>query len=91
MIYCMSDIHGDERRFCRMLRQILEGNVNGVIKALEELVVRGRELTQFVSDFTWYLRNLLLVKTSEDPGEAIDVSSENLKAMEEEEGEGDDL
>lgn len=22
MIYCMSDIHGDERRFCRMLRQI---------------------------------------------------------------------
>ena len=74
----------DTEVFSRMLRQILEGNVNGVIKALEELVVRGRELTQFVSDFTWYLRNLLLVKTSEDPGEAIDVSSENLKAMEEE-------
>ncbi|MGI6069579.1 MAG: DNA polymerase III subunit gamma/tau [Blautia sp.] len=74
----------DTEVFSRMLRQILDGNVTQVIRELEDLVVKGRELTQFVSDFTWYLRNLLLVKTSEDPAEAIDVSSEGLKAMEEE-------
>ncbi len=39
---------------------------------------------QFVGDFTWYMRNLLLVKTSENPEEAIDVSSENLKLLKEE-------
>lgn len=74
----------DTEVFSRMLRQILEGNVTKVIQNLEELVIRGRELTQFVSDFTWYLRNLLLVKTSENPQDMIEVSSENLKAMEEE-------
>lgn len=74
----------DTEVFSRMLRQVLEGNVTGVIGELEELVIKGRELTQFVSDFTWYLRNLLLVKTSEDPTDAIDVSTEHLKAMEEE-------
>ena len=42
------------------------------------------KLSQFVNDFTWYMRNLLLVKTSENPEEAIDVSSENLKYLEEE-------
>ena len=51
---------------------------------LEELIVGGRELSQFVGDFTWYMRNLLLVKTSDNPEEAIDVSSENLKLLKEE-------
>ena len=32
------------------------------------------------------MRNLLLVKTSENPEEAIDVSSENLKLLKEESG-----
>ena len=54
------------------------------IHILEDLIVGGRELGQFVGDFTWYMRNLLLVKTSEDPEEAIDVSSENMKLLKEE-------
>ena len=41
----------------------------------------GKELGQFVSDFTWYLRNLLLVKTSEHAEEVLDVSTENLQAL----------
>ena len=39
---------------------------------------------QFVSDFTWYMRNLLLVKTSENPAEVLDVSTENMKVLQEE-------
>ena len=34
--------------------------------------------------FCEYMRNLLLVKTSDNPEEAIDVSSENLKLLKEE-------
>lgn len=37
-----------------------------------------------MGDFTWYMRNLLLVKTSENPEEAIDVSSDNMKLLKEE-------
>ncbi len=39
---------------------------------------QGRELGQFVADFTWYLRNLLLVKSSDNMEDVLDVSSENL-------------
>ena len=53
--------------------------------ALEEIVLQGRDMSQFVSDFTWYLRNLLLVKTSGDScEEVIDISSENLARLKEE-------
>ena len=74
----------DTEVFSHLLRQILKGGVTGAIRTLEDLIVGGRELGQFVGDFTWYLRNLLLVKTSENPEEAIDVSSENLKLLKEE-------
>lgn len=74
----------DTEVFSKLLRQVLAGNVTGSIRILEEMITGGRELSQFVGDFTWYMRNLLLVKTSENPEEAIDVSSENLRLLQEE-------
>lgn len=74
----------DHEVFSRLLRQVLAGNVSGCIHILEELLTGGKELGQFVGDFTWYLRNLLLVKTSEHAEEVLDVSTENLQALLEE-------
>ena len=74
----------DTEVFGRLLRHVLERNVTGCIGLLEEIVMQGRELTQFVSDFTWYLRNLLLVKSSDDIEDVIDVSSDNLIRLREE-------
>lgn len=74
----------DTEVFSKLLRCVLQGKVTSCIRILEELIVGGRELSQFVGDFTWYMRNLLLVKTSENPEEAIDVSSENLLLLKEE-------
>ena len=74
----------DTEVFSRLLRRILAGDVTAAIRILEELIIGGRELSQFVGDFTWYMRNLLLVKTSDNPEEAIDVSSDNLKLLKEE-------
>ena len=76
----------DTEVFSRLLRAILASDVLGCISLLEEVIVQGRELVQFMSDFTWYLRNLILVKTS-DSGEVenvIDISSDNLARLKEE-------
>lgn len=74
----------DTEVFSKLLRKVIRGDVTGSIHILEELIVGGRGLSQFVGDFTWYMRNLLLVKTSENPEEAIDVSSDNMKLLKEE-------
>ena len=55
----------DTEIFSQMLRTILAGDVTGSIRTLETLLNRGKELGQFVTDFTWYLRNLLLVKKAQ--------------------------
>ncbi|NBJ91925.1 DNA polymerase III subunit gamma/tau [Parablautia muri] len=74
----------DTEVFSRLLRIILNGDVTGAISLLEEIIMQGRELTQFILDFTWYLRNLLLVKTADGMEDAIDVSTENLVRLKEE-------
>ena len=39
---------------------------------------------RFVTDFVWYLRNLLLVKSSDQMEDVLDMSSENLALLKEE-------
>ncbi|MBQ8662986.1 MAG: DNA polymerase III subunit gamma/tau [Eubacterium sp.] len=74
----------DTEIFSRLLRFIMAGDVVGAMAVLEELVIQGRDLMQFVSDFTWYLRNLLLLKSSDDMEEVLDMSRENLLLLKEE-------
>lgn len=74
----------DMEVFSKFLREILERNITGVLNSLEELIMRGRELSQLATDFTWYLRNLLLVKSSDNMEDVLDVSSENLAQLKEE-------
>ena len=45
----------DTSVFSRMLRLVLDKNILGAIGLLEEVIMQGRELSQFVADFTWYL------------------------------------
>ena len=74
----------DTEVFSRLLRRALNRDAAGCIRILEEMVVRGREMGQFVNDFTWYLRNLLLVKSSDELEDVLDVSTENLRQLKEE-------
>lgn len=74
----------DTEVFSRLLRRILKEDITGAILSLDELIMQGRDLTQFVNDFTWYMRNLMLVKNSEDMEDVLDVSSENLLQLKEE-------
>lgn len=72
--------------FSRLLRKLIDRDVKQVIRILDELVMQGRELSQLAADFTWYLRNLLLIQSSDDMEDVLDVSTENLAQLKEESG-----
>lgn len=74
----------DTEVFSRLLRMVLAADTTGCIRLLEDLIMQGRDLGQFVVDFVWYLRNLLLIKTSKDAQDVIDMSSDNLALLKEE-------
>ena len=74
----------DTEVYSKLLRMTLNRDLPGVMAEIEELVIQGRELGQFVSDFTWYLRNLLLLKSNDNLEDILDVSTENLARLKEE-------
>lgn len=74
----------DTSVFGQMLRYITAQDTVSVIRLVDELVMQGRELTQFVVDFTWYLRNLLMVQNSGDLTELVEASEEQMQAFKEE-------
>lgn len=75
----------DTEVFSRLFRTVVADDIIGCITLLEEIVMQGRELTQFVTDFTWFLRNLMLLKSSKDEHveDVLDVSTEHLKQLRE--------
>lgn len=74
----------DTEVFSDLLRKILKEDLVAAISTLEKLIMQGRDLTQFVNDFTWYMRNLMLIKASDDMEDVLDVSTENLAQLREE-------
>lgn len=73
----------DTTIFSQLFRGVLEENTTECIYKLEELVIQGRELGQFVNDFIWYMRNLLLIKTTDDAEDILDMSADNKAMLEE--------
>lgn len=76
----------DTEVFSQLLDRVISGDVTGTIHILDDMIVHGKEIGQFVTDFTWYMRNLLLIQTSEHPEDAVDVSTEQLLEMQEQSG-----
>lgn len=74
----------DSTVFSQLLRAIIAGRTGDCIRKLEELVIQGRELGQFVADFIWYLRNLLLLKTTDDAENMLEMSEDNLRQLRQE-------
>ncbi len=67
--------------FGKLMAHIRTGNVTAALRLLDEIVARGRELTQFTVDFTWYLRNLLLAKASEELMDTMEIPTDYREAF----------
>lgn len=79
----------DSSVFSQMFGAIVEGRTRDCICSLEEIVIQGRELGQFVTDFIWYMRNLLLIRSADDAEGLVDMSEENLKQLRSDAGKAD--
>ncbi len=74
----------DTQVFSRLLRLIIECNVAGCVKLMDEISAQGRDFGQFVNDFIWYQRNLMMVQTADQSAQALDMTAENYEALREE-------
>lgn len=72
----------DTEVFIRLLDAVAEKEVTKAIDLIDEIVWQGRELGQFITDLTWFMRNLLILKSTKAGAAKLDFSKENLAAME---------
>ena len=74
----------DTQVFSKLLRLIIRCDVPGCVQLMDEISSQGRDLSQFVTDFIWYLRNLMLVQTADQSAQALEMTKENYEALREE-------
>ena len=74
----------DNRVFSKLFQAVLASDTKACIREIEEMIIQGRVLSQLVNDFVWYMRNLLIAKTTDEPGDMLDMSEENLAVLKEE-------
>ena len=74
----------DNEIFSSFFNDLISGNTAACIDTIDGLLLQGRELGQFVTDFIWYLRNLLLVMTSDVTADVLDMTEEGLAQLREE-------
>lgn len=70
--------------YSSLLRKIIRKDVPAVMEDVENIVMQGRELSQFVTEFIQYLRNLLFVQSADHLEDFLEVSTENLAQLQEE-------
>ena len=74
----------NNRVFSKLFQAVLASDTKSCIREIEEMIIQGRDLSQLVNDFVWYMRNLLIAKTTDEPGDMLDMSEENLAVLKEE-------
>lgn len=76
----------DTTVFADTLKCIVNSDVSGCLAMVEDIIMQGRDLSQFTADFVWYLRNLLLAASTDDLAQlqdVIDISEDNLAQLSE--------
>nr|WP_206154963.1 DNA polymerase III subunit gamma/tau [Clostridium muellerianum] len=67
----------------RLADSIIEKNIESSMKVIDDIVLSGKDIYNFIRDMITHLRNLLMVKVSKEPEEMLDMSEENIELLKE--------
>lgn len=73
----------DTSVYSQMFNNIINSDVTGCIQLVDDILMAGRDLNQFVTELAWYLRNLMITGCGGSGAGIVDVSSEQLVSMQE--------
>ena len=74
----------DDDDFSKLSKAINESDIEQAINILGACLERGKDISQFVNDLIWYLRNLLIVKDIKEPVESLNITKSNFDKLKKE-------
>ena len=69
----------DDDDYDKLVKAINCQNVKEVLRIVENVVLKGKDLSLFITDLIWYLRNVLLSKELDHGNEYLNITEENFK------------
>lgn len=73
----------DNAVHAELLSAVLSVNVKAAMDVVEQMVVSGKDLTNSVAEYVWFLRNLMLLQTSTVSEEELGISTEDFARQKE--------
>lgn len=67
----------------KLTSEIIEKDVEGSMKILDDIVLSGKDIYNFIKEMITHMRNLLMVKVSKSPEDILDMSEENMELLKE--------
>lgn len=67
----------------KLTEGIIEKNVETSMRTIDDIVFSGKDIYTFIRDMITHMRNLLMVKVSQNPEEILDMSEENINFIKE--------
>ncbi|MCY6960650.1 DNA polymerase III subunit gamma/tau [Clostridium brassicae] len=65
----------------RLTDMIIEKDVEESIKIVDDIVYGGKDINLFIKDMIHHMRNLMMVKVSQNPEDILDMSEENIELV----------
>lgn len=62
-----------------IIDNIIGKNLESVLEIIDEVIQNGKDIHQFIKDLIMHFRNLMIIKTSKNPLELIDIDEELLE------------
>ena len=69
--------------FNNLFDALISGSTVDALRIIADVVSEGKELGQFVIDFLWYLRNILIIKSTQNDSSLLDMSDESIQILKE--------
>lgn len=67
----------------KLIDAMIEKDVEGAIKIIDDVILNGKDVMQFIKDLSVHFRNLLMVKVSKKPEGLVDLSDDSLLLLKE--------
>lgn len=62
---------------------MVEKDIESTVKKIDEIILNGKDILQFIKDLTKHFRNLLMIKISKKPENIIDAGEEAINSYKE--------
>lgn len=67
----------------KLTDSIIKKDIEECVKIIEEIIFSGKDSNNIIKDLILHMRNLLIIKVSQNPYEVLDMSEENINLLKE--------